>query len=753
MVTYRKYSHTDTMGYPRLEECAPPVSCGYAQCETGIFPVVLATGPSLERAGGMPVPEEITRIKAPTVPGSPDGLPEEYDLCVQENGMFIRHRDTNHKLHGAHVSAACWTDKNTGIRMCRIDVGGDAEMIVPACIDELVEKEPLPFGCCVNVETSTLICPGSSYDGLVVEIIREYEREEVLEASVAHPDLPGGGARLPTCVKLEPDVEPAPACIDEQTGRLVAPESSILAAYNGQLIPTEYFECEDSPDGGRVCKIKCGVEGNPSDEVEAFLQYMCSITRLQIFPACEVVGERPYVPVPKTPPKYLNPVPVPVPKKTPVPQLCCFNPDTSSLVCEGTPYDGLVVELVTRVVLPNGMEVASVEHPSIPGGGARVPVCRESPPQRRPTPKRPVDGRVVKCLHPSVPRHRLLPENACYNMETGLLEAEGTMWDGVGVQPLSIGAINDGSGNIVVGHPGIIGGRASVPICHWSSYSESPRKYGAAHQGFPNIDSSRQANVAVSPWDYAGHSHPPNITGNSAGYNTELFQCGRDVAGALTRLGYRCDPDSKLEFSSAISRFQGDWNAVSSSVPTNADLQGISWVRVPRGNVAADGLAGHVTQNALEIALVNQEAGLPWEKVLLINQHCHSDDSNQRGAAAVGGVRWTPGVPYPEGKTRCADGVMRNAYGSQCSKCGGNAKSVRRFSGELKDPFKDCYKVINPWTGETKEICKTSGPGTIASEIKDPFKSTQVPRGVASRPVPRRKASGRMKMATRKARR
>lgn len=264
-------------------------------------------------------------------------------------------------------------------------------------------------------------------------------------------------------------------------------------------------------------------------------------------------------------------------------------------------------------------------------------------------------------------------------MVTGRLEAEGTKWHGVEVQPVSIGAIKDGVGMILVEHPDFIGGRASIPICRGSCYPDRPRKYGMTYRGTPHdirryggfsgrpkeilaqrdadlsfldkrnrsfrpnspgpdIHLLHQANIPISPWGRVGHAHPPNITGNPAGHNTDLFRNKQDVANALTELGYHWEGDRKFEFSRAIRQFQGDWNKISNSIPAKRDLQNINWVRVPRGNVVPDGMAGPVTQNALEIALVNQRAGLPWEKILLINEHAergypkreHVYDARQR---------------------------------------------------------------------------------------------------------------------------
>lgn len=77
------------------------------------------------------------------------------------------------------------------------------------------------------------------------------------------------------------------------------------------------------------------------------------------------------------------------------PDMCCLDQETSTLVCEGTPYHGLEVKVIT--VTQSG--IASVQHPNLPGGGARLPVCRGivgvpnvPPPEERP----PADCCVVE---------------------------------------------------------------------------------------------------------------------------------------------------------------------------------------------------------------------------------------------------------------------------------------------------------------------------------------------------------------------
>jgi len=100
-----------------------------------------------------------------------------------------------------------------------------------------------------------------------------------------------------------------------------------------------------------------------------------------------------------------------------------------------------------------------------------------------------------------------------------------------------------------------------------------------------------------------------------------------DVADALTELGYCMQDDRGFELSHVIRSFQSDYNKVSNMLKGDCREQDIQWVRIPKGNVVADGFAGPQTFNALEIALLNERGGLPWEQAVLIveeNGHCEA---------------------------------------------------------------------------------------------------------------------------------
>jgi hypothetical protein len=125
----------------------------------------------------------------------------------------------------------------------------------------------------------------------------------------------------------------------------------------------------------------------------------------------------------------------------------------------------------------------------------------------------------------------------------------------------------------------------------------------------------------MGPWDPIGHVRPPNITGNPASYNDKLFQTDEDVVEALAEIGYFWEGEDSFEFSSAVRQFQAEYNYLSNLIPTVSLLQDVTWVRVPRGHLVADGMIGPVTLKALEIALVNERGGVSWSEAILLAKH------------------------------------------------------------------------------------------------------------------------------------
>jgi len=262
---------------------------------------------------------------------------------------------------------------------------GRIVMKAPICDDPSADKEPIDAHCCVRLldsQSAQIVCAGSAYDGLIVQIVTLFG-DTVPHASVEHPDLPGGGARLIVCEPMAEIPEERPCCIEEETGMIVCPEG-VEFSLAGQRVPLEYMEFIDNPDGMRVARIRCGdiSDLDPSfraenPEVDAMYQ-ICEELGGYVFQVCE----RPKLP-PEEPPELPpeEPPEIDIPK---FPDICCYDPSNGRLVCEGTPYHDLPVNVIGEAVDADGRPIVAVQSERLPGGGVRVPLC--PPPREIPTP-------------------------------------------------------------------------------------------------------------------------------------------------------------------------------------------------------------------------------------------------------------------------------------------------------------------------------------------------------------------------------
>lgn len=588
----------------------------------------------------------IDKPSKPTIPAAPAGLPSGYDFCVQENGMILRARNTSHPLHGKQVQGSCFLDEDTGLRMCSFDVGGDVSETVPACIDE-AKLAPIPPACCVDVSTSTLVCPSSPYHGLMVSMVpgSEFEHDGVAGISVEHESLPGGGARVNICKTFDP----VPCCIDDEEGILIC-ESGELARFHGFHIDKKYYECAVE-NGKRVCRIKCS-SAAPQNEVEELIHLLC-----------EKWGMSPVIPTCKQPKKGRIPG-----HKQPPPVLCCFDPTTSSLLCEGTPYHGLKVEVVSEGVLADGTKVVSVEHPLLPGGGLRAPLCEppeeKIPPKTRLPPEEDIpaeipeepgeDEDVPSCM----PREPRLPEGCCWNPIDSTLWCPQHPLHGVKVILKQRGAVYAGWPMVKIESERIPGREANVPVCplppagpgkcnplrneefnaifhanfpnktfgkgQGKRFGFSGRDPRGQHSAFdpklscfakgergwnPPMGSLQQGRLCPVPWGPMSDAFPPNISGDPAGFNKARFKNRKDVKEGFCKIGVKPTREG-------IKSFQAAYNRIAHLAMVNPAFQQLSWTRVPRGHVVKDGHIGPQTINALEIILENHKRGLDWRKLI-----------------------------------------------------------------------------------------------------------------------------------------
>lgn len=113
------------------------------------------------------------------------------------------------------------------------------------------------------------------------------------------------------------------------------------------------------------------------------------------------------------------------------------------------------------------------------------------------------------------------------------------------------------------------------------------------------------------PWGRLGLEDPEDLSGNEAGYNTDMWQDYENVAQALSFLGYEGPNGNDL-----IRAFQRDYNRVSNRVALYPRFRAIAWKRAPTGNLVVDGDPGPKTLNALELVIANQDV-VSWRNVVI----------------------------------------------------------------------------------------------------------------------------------------
>jgi len=354
----------------------------YGAAESMVRPMrLVAVGPNGEAPAPKPGLAKVGVFKlkpSPSVPGAPDSLPPQYKFCVQQGAdgsYFYRFRNAKTSLHGATADVVSCEPNGFGMMICKVKMP-NAERIYDAPLCEGgpgTDREPVSPDCCVKVlgdESGQIVCPGSAYDLLIVKIVTFAHVGGIAIASVSHPDLPGGGARLPICEPIEETPEERPCCIEERTGLIVCPEG-VDFPLAGKNIPLNFLSFGVDEGGMKIAKLKCGdiLEIDPSaraaDETLDAMWTICEQLGGYVFQVCEQ-GPPPTVTVPERTPD------LPPPPK--VPDICCYDPSTGTLVCEGTKFHGLPVEVVTEAIV-GGKPIVSVKSERLPGGGARIPIC------------------------------------------------------------------------------------------------------------------------------------------------------------------------------------------------------------------------------------------------------------------------------------------------------------------------------------------------------------------------------------------
>lgn len=325
------------------------------------------------RTPSSPSVARVTEFKlkpSSSIPAAPSTLSRGFDFCVQkgDQGDFLRFRDARNPLHGHEVEVVgCAVNSETGEAICKVILPGQTNIVqAPLCDEEGADKEELPPDCCVKLldgESGQLVCAGSSYDLLIVKVVADGDVNGAHIVSVEHPDLPGGGARLVVCGSVDEDPGVRPCCIEEDTGLLVCPEGS---DFHLQCIsiPLKYLEFKDGDDGLRLAVVRCEMIEDLSNEDPDLseLQALCGSLGGHVFYACT-----------RKPAQAISRLP------KPVPDVCCYDEGTGTLICEGTQYHGLAVNVITDTDVGD-MRILFIEHPSLPGGSLRVQACTADQP-------------------------------------------------------------------------------------------------------------------------------------------------------------------------------------------------------------------------------------------------------------------------------------------------------------------------------------------------------------------------------------
>jgi hypothetical protein len=376
----------DQNGYPVLRNLSLPTPFRliqgrrYSATEPAIQAMSISSAPGTANPVHGSVKLSEYRLKpSPASPAAPSSLPQTLEFCVQKgkSGDFLRFRDQYHPLHGSDANIVdCFVDSETNQTVCGVILPGQTAVIqVPLCEEESGDKESLSPTCCVKLlddKSGQLVCAGSSYDLLIVQVVADGEVNGVHIVSVEHPDLPGGGARLAVCEAIDEDPDVRPCCIEEDTGLIVCPEGAD-SPWSGMTIPLKYLIFNDGPDGARLAVIRCeALDGVTQEEISedpdlSHIRDICNSLGGYVFYAC---SRGPAKPLPNSPVR--------------IPDVCCYDEETGTIVCEGTPYHGLEVKVVAESIVGE-RRVFSVEHPSLPGGGLRISSCdqiNDSPPPR-----------------------------------------------------------------------------------------------------------------------------------------------------------------------------------------------------------------------------------------------------------------------------------------------------------------------------------------------------------------------------------
>lgn len=557
-------------------------------------------------------------------------VPNDACIDISPGNGAGRLVSSNKTIDGQVVEVDDVVEDENGMAIALVRVG-EGQAKIPVCKPLEPTDRIYTFPCCIEEETRVLVCAENAdrdimmFDGklvpgeacrfvdrngkrvcrivcenlsddmeLFVELCESYDTIEIPVCKREDAPTIQTGVKMDsvqTGIKTTPaDPEPVVCCLDPDTSSLLCEGHEL----HGIKVSFDEEDVCEMPSGSPAVLVRHA----SLPEGVACIRFCKPPTKKQ--PPKTELPPPPLVIADDPPPplvEVFEPIGPEKPLPTPVnaPEGCCYSGLAGALVCPGSPFHGLKVQLLQVGSVENGHPVFVVGHAKFKDGYAIVPGC---PSESQDEDSSGCGGRVFAGI--------CLDHKNC--------DGEGRQFAGPGYNigsrdfQMFPGMRGAGQG----GHPRRFSGFSGRP-------SEIPRnRRRGTRTGFaewqshgPETSKLQQGGVSYPIWGQLGIEPPPNTTEDPKGFNTELFTSPQDVARALEQLGYVGQNKKRM-----TKLFQAHYNRVSMGCNDRRDMQGIDWVRVPRGLLVVDGVMGMRTLNALEVALENQEAGILWGSVV-----------------------------------------------------------------------------------------------------------------------------------------
>ena len=339
-------------------------------------------------------PPESPQPPDSSVPGGPDSSAPPFSLsncCVDVDNMVLVCKDGS-AADGAQVTNV-ETINDEGLATISF-IGPDGverNTRLPICISEV----PTPDGCCVDVDTLTIICTDTSnplHGAQVGDLGQEVDEQGFVEVAYVDQNGMTGTARMPLC-----ETPDSKCCYDAVNGILVCEDendpkhgvSVSLSDIKGDYAYVCGLPSDDSSKNVCARFPLCPDEppvGCCYDAVQGIIVCNDGMPPHGLVP--EVVDTLENINDPAAPAKVLvvhpelnggNRTVLPLCPEEP-PLQCCYDAAKGTLRCPGSPeFDGLEVSLENMSQTNQGV-IAVVTHPDLPGGRYTFPVCDDGVP-------------------------------------------------------------------------------------------------------------------------------------------------------------------------------------------------------------------------------------------------------------------------------------------------------------------------------------------------------------------------------------